>query len=155
MHYTIEDFIYFVCNSFFQYAKVTPLQCTRETGMKVEPLNWCQNNAVLNLFWYLSKPYPTMIVTLYMPYILHIMGRPWNEVILLGTHPAHPVYWFDFTFRYISDGFTFQMIFRYSLNDIFPFQMVSLGFQMVLLTYLVSDDFQIQMIFRWKKICPL
>ena len=65
------------------------------------------------------------IVTLHTPYILHIMERPLNEVILLGTHPAHPVYWFDFTFRYISDGFTFQMIFRYSLNDIFPFQMVS------------------------------
>lgn len=57
-------------------------------------------------------------------------------------------------FRYICDGFTFQMISRYSLNDTFPFQMVSLGFQMVLLTYLVSDDFQIQIIFRWKKICP-
>ena len=41
------------------------------------------------------------------------MGRPWNEVILLGTHPAHPVYWFDFTFRYISDGFTFQIYFRW------------------------------------------
>ena len=75
-----------------------------------------------------------MIVTLYTPYIPHIMGCPWNKVILLGTHPAHPVYWFDFTldifqmvllFRYISNGFTFQMIFRYSLNDIFPFQMVS------------------------------
>ena len=54
-----------------------------------------------------------MIVTLYTPYVLHIMGRPWNEVILLGTHPAHPVYWFDFTFRYISDGFTFQIYFRW------------------------------------------
>ena len=104
-----------------------------------------------------------LIVTIYTPYIFHIIGRPWNEVILPGTHPAHPVYWFDFTFRYISDGFTFQIYFRwFYFSDDFQILSkwhisISDGFfwnQMVLLTYLVSDDFQIQMIFRWKKICP-
>ena len=40
-------------------------------------------------------------------------------------------------FSWLSDGFTFQMIFRCFLK-----------------IEMVSDDFQIQMIFRWKKTCP-